>query len=532
MKKILIPQLLIMQMFLHAQFYISTTLDDQHLTYFHQIKKTNNLTRVVDSIINFSFSTQWDPVYKTYVISRHSNTGLPYEFLEDVYEQSTQSWVRDMYITENFFLNRMRSELCKIKFNSFAGIFKDTIQYIKLLPYLDPFGDSMFQYQITTSYNTTIQSITSGYKYIASIYHDSLYEYVISFGYNTATSSYDIPYYYYMFTYNTDNLIQLATRKAWNTISNQYENDYRIFYQYDTQKRKSFEIQQVFSSVWKNVNKKEYFYNQQGNIICEKRYMANFSNEFEPQQMDSIIYDANNNIIKKTTFTWDNGLNQWKYQIRTTINYNQNLKTFIFSETWNGTQWIPANRSTYTYNAANKITSYEYEYYHVPTSTWRKNWKDTYIYDATDTNLLAHTSYYSYNYVDYTPSSQDLYVLNNMKEDSIHYLLYYNTTTSQWDSITKSVYYWSTWNANTVSDISSTSFILYPNPCNEWIQLISSDPVHKIEVCDLTGKVLMYVEKNNTRVHTINTSYLQPGNYILLITDQHGNKLTRPIIKL
>ncbi|MCX7696460.1 MAG: T9SS type A sorting domain-containing protein [Bacteroidales bacterium] len=528
MRKFIVP-FCILPWLIQAQIPESSYLkENPNLNLFHQIKTMGNLTIVIDSVVNYSYSTMWAPIFKTYVISRHSS-GMPHQLMEDVYDVSTQSWTHDIYMQENFFPNNHRNEYCKKRYNKFIGVFKDTTEYLKLLPYLNPFGDTMSLVSLNAYYNINTQAIENGNLMKAQVYHDSLYQNLTVYQYNAATSKYDMPLYDFDFSYNNLNQIQLVTKKIWNSSANQFENYIRIYYQYNSNQKLCSQIIQTFNSSWKNYEKYEYEYDPSGNNICKKYYKSNNANQFIANTMDSTYYDGNHNVIKKIKLKWDQVINQWIYFERTTISYAQNLITLILNETWNGTQWIPSNRYTYTYNPANKISTNEFEYY---STSWKKNWKETYTYDVTDTNLLMHNTFFSYDFINYTPNSKEIYVLNSFKEDSIYYYLIYNLTTNQWDSISKKEYYWSTWNANSVTEIFPAPISIFPNPCKDWCNVITSFPTDRLEIYDRTGKVLYSEEKTNDQFYSILVSQYKSGIYFMVVTDLKGKRFSCPIIKL
>ena len=77
-----------------------------------------------------------------------------------------------------------------------------------------------------------------------------------------------------------------------------------------------------------------------------------------------------------------------------------------------------------------------------------------------------------------------------------------------------------------INTFDSSKFVIYPNPANEQLQVIATDPITKLQVYTmLASKVL---EESNTNV--LNVSSLKTGVYLLIITTANG-VYTQKIIK-
>lgn len=103
-------------------------------------------------------------------------------------------------------------------------------------------------------------------------------------------------------------------------------------------------------------------------------------------------YDGNNNLIAETYLNWDNGV--WKIRDKTTYTYNANNKvTQELSQEWNTTTNAMENsyRDTYTYTSGN-LTGQVAELWE--NSNWVNEWKN----DITYTNNLPQSALF-YNWV-------------------------------------------------------------------------------------------------------------------------------------
>lgn len=70
------------------------------------------------------------------------------------------------------------------------------------------------------------------------------------------------------------------------------------------------------------------------------------------------------------------------------------------------------------------------------------------------------------------------------------------------------------------------SFVIYPNPTNNWLNVISKEKIQYIEVYTMTGERLM---SSNTK--KLNVSLLKKGIYLVQVVMEDGRKETKKIIK-
>lgn len=81
-----------------------------------------------------------------------------------------------------------------------------------------------------------------------------------------------------------------------------------------------------------------------------------------------------------------------------------------------------------------------------------------------------------------------------------------------------------------IQELASGSFDLYPNPFNREFTFKTSFPVKKMEIFSLTGRRVSLMDSfsNNS---PIDVSHLEPGAYLILLTDENGNIHTRKALK-
>lgn len=81
-----------------------------------------------------------------------------------------------------------------------------------------------------------------------------------------------------------------------------------------------------------------------------------------------------------------------------------------------------------------------------------------------------------------------------------------------------------------IGDIESVDLKLFPNPCNDLLQIKSDKAVKNLYVCQLNGVVINSVEINST-FSTISTKNLNTGLYLLKIETVDGEWLTKKMMK-
>lgn len=88
------------------------------------------------------------------------------------------------------------------------------------------------------------------------------------------------------------------------------------------------------------------------------------------------------------------------------------------------------------------------------------------------------------------------------------------------------------WEIVSVNEVAINNvFRIAPNPANEEINITSlNGNLKTIEIYDLTGKVV-YFEKNNSPIKTVNVSHLLKGIYLVKVLSENGEKVEKLIIQ-
>lgn len=85
--------------------------------------------------------------------------------------------------------------------------------------------------------------------------------------------------------------------------------------------------------------------------------------------------------------------------------------------------------------------------------------------------------------------------------------------------------------ATSVGTENLNSIALYPNPANEYFNVASANQIRSIRIINITGQEVLNISNVNAAKHTVNTSELNNGIYIVSVTDINGFTKSRRIIK-
>jgi hypothetical protein len=79
----------------------------------------------------------------------------------------------------------------------------------------------------------------------------------------------------------------------------------------------------------------------------------------------------------------------------------------------------------------------------------------------------------------------------------------------------------------TIDTENTNSFILYPNPANNFFYINTNQPIKSVEIFNIEGKQVL---QSNNKTNFINISDLNPGLYIVLINYQNKTARKKLII--
>ncbi|MBW7913008.1 MAG: T9SS type A sorting domain-containing protein, partial [Taibaiella sp.] len=84
---------------------------------------------------------------------------------------------------------------------------------------------------------------------------------------------------------------------------------------------------------------------------------------------------------------------------------------------------------------------------------------------------------------------------------------------------------------NNVVIVNALEYVkIYPNPVNDILYVEGLETEAIIELFDIVGRKVKAIRTMNNR-ESIDMSMLQPGNYIIHITNTEGHKMTGKVLK-
>lgn len=75
------------------------------------------------------------------------------------------------------------------------------------------------------------------------------------------------------------------------------------------------------------------------------------------------------------------------------------------------------------------------------------------------------------------------------------------------------------------NSVNENSLKIYPNPASDEISIESIHPIHRIQLFDSLGKLVLQVDNLNLKDYKLNLNKLSAGQYYLLVNNQNGFKL-------
>ena len=186
-----------------------------------------------------------------------------------------------------------------------------------------------------------------------------------------------------LFTISTLNAqMQLLSSVDQSDIGNgSWQNNQGYNYEYDANNNLISTTSYSWNGgVWSKFNKETYTYNSNGNVLIysDKEYDTN-TNAFVDNYRSTNIYDVNNNIIELIEEVWDGS--QWQNEFKLDFTYAGSNFDFVIGQTWNGNAWVDQGRFTFTYNN-NRLEQFDSEVW--DNGAWIESGRTVLTYNAND----------------------------------------------------------------------------------------------------------------------------------------------------
>lgn len=299
------------------------------------------------------------------------------------------------------------------------------------------------------------------------------------------------------YEYNEAGLKSSMLFQTWNKSANQWNNNTKYIYSYNTENVLIEKITTNFTiDNWRNNSKTTYTYID-GKLSEELESLWNSKEE---------KWDE---VSGKVTYTY----NEEGFNIETTSS-TKNKET---------DEWTPQQRDIQTFNPAGFITEGLLQTWARGTNEWSNDRKDEYNYDATTHKMDVLT----YNWENNQWNEQVKQKLFYNNEGDLERFEYYSTFDDS-SMGAYGIYTYTTLEEATGSATINTEVIsVYPNPATTYInlQITSSLLSKKAELYDTAGRLIKTILCEN-EVTNVDISELSVGIYFIKIDNQ-----TKKIIK-
>lgn len=349
------------------------------------------------------------------------------------------------------------------------------------------------------------------------------------------------------FAYNSDGDITSYIEQT--NMDGMMVNSYRETYEYDELGRPKTYTEYNWDknkSEWVESYREEYSYDSFGRDSTYTEYLYDTdTRKWEPDYKEEYYYNSNFGLETYIGYNWNSDSEKWDKHSMGTYSYlNNGLPETITLNLWNASNWENYSQEKYTYNAAGQVLTIIYIYWQL--TQWVNFYKFNYAYNSYGLILLQ--SLLSWNVSDWQNNYKIEYGYNEDKLSSIIYS-YWNVATlawiyyyrqiytlnllytyvnliippwfsetyyrymvlnyvyslwiaNNWVYFENSIYYYSSLNATSVSDIKQKSIsdlLVYPNPTSGFINFEWEGNYEGMNVkfYDAHGNLVLYKKINN-----------------------------------
>lgn len=335
-------------------------------------------------------------------------------------------------------------------------------------------------------------------------------------------------------TYNAAGKLDTKLGLVSNPPGTPLENNAQYFFDYDA----AGNIRTKYMLIWNNTSfdsagKSVYTYNTANKQLTFTQYQK-VSGIWAPSGKSENTYDGSGNLTQSLYYSYSGPVPDTSGRTLFTYYPNNKLQTQT-EEDYNGAGFfVPSTLDSFGYSGTDFYTFDESRDWNADSSRWEKsnmevrhlnavNLPDTiYFYgvdSATNDYVVNFKTAWKYNANNNPVETIGIFDLMGNMIDILHYYYYYE---ARWDL--------------GVADVAkNSSFMVYPNPANNELNIKSRQAIAGnvvAQVVNNLGQVVMQTMLAGSDNMKLSLAALQPGNYHLSLTDARGNKLmTQPFVK-
>lgn len=500
------------------------------------LKNTNAIVQTLDTTINSDYvSGVWVYDWKKTINGRHWN-GLPYEWKAYSFNTGTDMWNINSVerITYNSNSEQDIDKYLIKPYNSFINDWDpDTAVFYNYTGYVShqiqqPIMEGIYMQK---SYNSVTNSYTSGIKYVITNLYDTLYDYFLGYTFDPSSNAWKIDLKN-VFTYDQNHYLQCQKSLDWNSTDQEFVNNRQTWYVFNNGNATQLISQGWTGTVWLNDDKDEYSFDSNGNRTSSRDYNWNNGTNSWDMNTQTLYTFVNNLLVESVSQTWNSGTSTWDNTYRTVNSYDVNGNQITQrQDSWVSGAWQYSSRNSYTYDSGNHVTLNLYELWDNIGSAWRNNNKYTYTYNLAglETNYLAQV----WNSVTLVWVNQNQYTTNyDVNNNKIYYAF------SNWDEVGgtwifswKYDYYWSTFDANSVSDMENEVVSVFPNPNDGLVEVDSKNlKCEMLRITDANGRVISEINTTDASRHVVNLRQYGSGLYYFQFIEHNGESNTKKVV--
>jgi hypothetical protein len=325
------------------------------------------------------------------------------------------------------------------------------------------------------------------------------------------------------FTYDTQGNILTQISSSWNTELNDWEQSSKTVNTFDSKN---------------NMLTSEYSINMGGvTWMVYSSYMYS--------------YDSQNRLLEEVDYRLDYMTQHLIYSSKDVYTYNSGGDNILtISSKWQANAWVNDWRDEYTYDSNHRLLTYKEFDWDLVSGSWKPYWSEEITYDTNGNAILA-----IYNDGDgaggWVKDSKMEITYNNSynSSDLLFPYMYginfsnsfgkmvtnftdYQWKNGQWRYDTKTTFYYSPINITSADIIGGTTFMVYPNPAKDYLNVYSdSDLPHEVSLFNLVGNMVLQKQFNNQIILSVGN--LPSGIYLIRIKSSDNPKdfIQRIVVK-
>jgi hypothetical protein len=307
---------------------------------------------------------------------------------------------------------------------------------------------------------------------------------------------------------------------------------------------------------WVHNSKHEFFYNEAGiDTLQIVTQWDTINQQWENQFKYQYLLTDEGTIIESYRYSWNENLYIWQFNNKNIFKMNdQGLADTTLFLTWDTLQnnWIPKFKNIYSYNESGKKSSRLTESYNLQNNSWVNQYRFDYEYESQKdiTTFIVwdsissiwqfyrrdSQSYIAENILDtvqveewdtLTQRWKGYYRLINTFDSRMNQIgtleQLWDTPSWEWTDRNYKQFFWSPFKPLGITEIEKGKIVLYPNPGTNQLKVrIAVQHQQSIfQLYDINGKQVLQ-ERISGQYGEVSTSFLPQGTYIYKITSPDG----------